>query len=162
MNCLYTKNKQTPWPLIRERTIPTKMFNLVRGCVQRTILMRYKNETNAVAFGPQEIYTNRAAATCRRNLCQLLWLEGCRLVSGTKSHDRQSRLYRPQPLLFIQLASQLFSRGWVDPVKNPPLLRKSGSTGNRTRYLWIWSQELWPLDDLPITCIYEKFISKCK
>jgi hypothetical protein len=28
---------------------------------------------------------------------------------------------------------QLYSRGWVDPVPDPLLLRKSGSAGNRTR-----------------------------
>jgi hypothetical protein len=34
----------------------------------------------------------------------------------------------------------------VDPVLDPLLLRKSGSTGNRNQDLWICSQELWPLD----------------
>jgi hypothetical protein len=34
----------------------------------------------------------------------------------------------------------------VDPIPDPILLRKSGSAGNRTRDLWICSQELWPLD----------------
>jgi hypothetical protein len=34
----------------------------------------------------------------------------------------------------------------VDPVPDPPLLKKSGSAGNRTWDLWICSQELWPLD----------------
>jgi hypothetical protein len=47
---------------------------------------------------------------------------------------------------FIQVAPQLSSRGWVDPVPDPLLLRKSGRVGNRTRDLWICSQKLWPLD----------------
>jgi hypothetical protein len=47
---------------------------------------------------------------------------------------------------FIQVAPQLSSRGWVDPVPDQLLLRKSGSSRNRTRDLWICSQELWPLD----------------
>jgi hypothetical protein len=34
----------------------------------------------------------------------------------------------------------------VDTVPDPLLLRKSGSTGNRTRVLWVCSQEVWPLD----------------
>jgi hypothetical protein len=42
----------------------------------------------------------------------------------------------------IQVAPQLSLRGWVDPVPDPLLLRKSGSAGNRTRDLWICSQEL--------------------
>jgi hypothetical protein len=34
----------------------------------------------------------------------------------------------------------------VDSVPDPLLLRKSGSSGNQTQYLWICCQELWPLD----------------
>jgi hypothetical protein len=49
-------------------------------------------------------------------------------------------------LLFIQVAPQLTSRGWADPVPDPLLLRKSGSARNRTRDLCICSQKLWPLD----------------
>ena len=48
--------------------------------------------------------------------------------------------------LFIQVAPQLTSRGWVDPVPDPLLLRRSGSAGNRTRDLCISSQKLWPPD----------------
>jgi hypothetical protein len=40
----------------------------------------------------------------------------------------------------IQAAPQLSSRGWVDPVPDSVLLRKSSSAGNRTRDLWICSQ----------------------
>jgi hypothetical protein len=46
----------------------------------------------------------------------------------------------------IQVAPQLSSRGWVDPVPDPLLLKTFGSPGNRTQDLWICSQELWPLD----------------
>jgi hypothetical protein len=34
----------------------------------------------------------------------------------------------------------------MDPVPDPLLLWKSGSAGNRTRDLWICSQEFWPLE----------------
>ena len=47
---------------------------------------------------------------------------------------------------FIQVAPQLTSWGWVNPVPDPLLLRKSGSAGNRTRDLCICIQKLWPLD----------------
>jgi hypothetical protein len=33
----------------------------------------------------------------------------------------------------FQVAAQLYSRGWVDPVPDPLPLRKSGIAGNRTR-----------------------------
>jgi hypothetical protein len=46
----------------------------------------------------------------------------------------------------IQVAPQLSSRGWVDTTQDPLLLRKSGNAGNRTRDLYICSQEHWPLD----------------
>jgi hypothetical protein len=43
-----------------------------------------------------------------------------------------SRFSRQEPLLFYQVAPQLYSRGWVDHVPDP-LLFFSGSAGNRTR-----------------------------
>jgi hypothetical protein len=46
----------------------------------------------------------------------------------------------------FQVAHQLYLRGWVDPVLDSILPRKSGSAGNRTSGLWICSQKLWPLD----------------
>jgi hypothetical protein len=42
-----------------------------------------------------------------------------------------SRFSRQEPLLFYQVAPQLYSRGWLDPVPDP--LHFSGSAGNRTR-----------------------------
>jgi hypothetical protein len=41
----------------------------------------------------------------------------------------------------------------VDPVPDPLLLRISGSAWNRTRDLWICSEELWPLDHRHVTII---------
>jgi hypothetical protein len=46
----------------------------------------------------------------------------------------------------IQVAIQLYSRGWVDAVPDPLPLRKYASARNRTRGLWICSQELWRVD----------------
>jgi hypothetical protein len=66
---------------------------------------------------------------------------GCRVVSAIDTHGRILSRY-----FSIQVAPQLSSRDWVDPVPDPLLLTKSGSAGNRTRDLWICSQELWPLD----------------
>jgi hypothetical protein len=71
---------------------------------------------------------------------------GCRLVSATNPHGRSFRFSRSEPLLLFQVSPQLSSRGRVDPVPDPVLLRKSGSAGNRTRDLWICSQEFWPID----------------
>ena len=65
--------------------------------------------------------------------------------------SRGQRNGSPRPLIsvyrtwiatyFIQAAHQLTSRGSVHPVPDPLPLRKSGSTGNRTRDLCIYSQK---------------------
>jgi hypothetical protein len=39
----------------------------------------------------------------------------------------------PSRYFFTQVAPQLSSRGWADPVTHPLLIRKSGSAGNRTQ-----------------------------
>jgi hypothetical protein len=57
---------------------------------------------------------------------------GCH-VARDGSLRPYSRLSRQEPLLFYQVAPQLYSRGWVDHVPDPLLLRKSGSAWNRTR-----------------------------
>jgi hypothetical protein len=71
---------------------------------------------------------------------------GCCVVSATDPHGRILGLLDRSRYYFFQVAPQLNSWGWVDPVSDPLLLRKSGSARNRTRDLWICSQELWPLD----------------
>jgi hypothetical protein len=71
---------------------------------------------------------------------------GCRVVSATDPHSRILGFLDRSRYYFFPAASQLHSRGWVDPVPDPLLLRKSGSAGNRNRELWICSQEFWPLD----------------
>jgi hypothetical protein len=63
---------------------------------------------------------------------------------GDGSLQPYSRFSRQEPLLFYQVAPQLYSRGWVDPV--PDTLLFFVVPGNRTRDPCICSQELWPLD----------------
>jgi hypothetical protein len=43
---------------------------------------------------------------------------------------------------FFQVAPHLFSRGLVDPIPDPLILRKSDSAGNGTQDLWVSSHEL--------------------
>jgi hypothetical protein len=71
---------------------------------------------------------------------------GCCVVSATDPHCRILGFLDRNSYYFFQVSPQLYSRGWVDPVPDPLLLRKSGSARDRTRDLWICSQELWPLD----------------
>jgi hypothetical protein len=71
---------------------------------------------------------------------------GCRVVSATDPTVVNLGFLNRSGYFSFQVAPQLPSRGWVDPVSDPLLLRKSGSAGNRTRDLWICSQKFWPLD----------------
>jgi hypothetical protein len=71
---------------------------------------------------------------------------GCHVVSVTDPYGSILKFLDQNRYFFFQAAPQLYSRVWVDPVSDPLLLRKSGSASNRTRDLWICSQELWPLD----------------
>jgi hypothetical protein len=90
--------------------------------------------TNSVAFSPQANYTDWATATGRRIL-----VASCGQRGGTPT---ASHISRPEPPLLFQVVPHLSSRGWVDPVPNPLLLRKSDSAGNWTQNFWVCSQEL--------------------
>jgi hypothetical protein len=58
---------------------------------------------------------------------------GCHVVSMTDPYGRILGFLDRSLHFFFPVAPQLYSRGWVDPVPHPLLLRKSGSDGNRTR-----------------------------
>jgi hypothetical protein len=59
---------------------------------------------------------------------------GQRVICGQRDGSLRpyTRFSRQGPLLFYQVAPQLYSRDWVDPVPDP-LLFFSGSEGYRTR-----------------------------
>jgi hypothetical protein len=57
----------------------------------------------------------------------------CRVVTATDPYGRNLDFLDRSRYFFFQVAPQLYSWGWVDPVPDPLLLRKCGSAGNRTR-----------------------------
>jgi hypothetical protein len=67
------------------------------------------------------------------------------MVSAADPYVRNLGFLDRSHYFIFQVAPQLYSRGRVDNVPDPPLLRKSGSAGNLTRDLWMCSQELWSL-----------------
>jgi hypothetical protein len=69
----------------------------------------------------------------------------CRVVSALDPYGHILGFLDQSHYCFLQVA-QLYSRGWVDAVPDPLFLRRSGSAGSQTRDLWMYSQELWPLD----------------
>jgi hypothetical protein len=103
-------------------------------------------KTNSLAFNLQRKYTYWATAAGRRNLVLTFADRGVShgQRDGTSTVVTLGVLYRSH-YFFIQVEPHFSSRGWVDPVPNPLLSRKSGRTGNQTRDLWVCSQELWSL-----------------
>jgi hypothetical protein len=103
-------------------------FKSLEHCEQKKI--------NSLAFSPREKNTDRATASCRRSQCQLLRLDECRMVSAANPYGCNLGSLDGSRYFFFQVAPQLYSQGWVDPVPDPLVLRKSSSAGNRTRAFW--------------------------
>jgi hypothetical protein len=57
----------------------------------------------------------------------------CQEVGVTDPYGRILGSLERSRCIFFQVAPQLYSQGWVDPVPGPLPLRKSGGAGNRTR-----------------------------
>jgi hypothetical protein len=103
--------KQTPWPLVRKRTIPTERPPLVG-----------------------EIY------------CQLLRIEGCRVVSAADPLRSLISVFWTGAATFLSSSALFYPhKGWVDPIPDPLLSRTFGSAGNWTQNLWVSSQGVWRL-----------------
>jgi hypothetical protein len=103
---------------------------------------------NSVALSPQTNYTDWATTTCRRNLVPTF-------VDKEVSRGQRGGSHTVVNLSFLDRSRYFFKylliyphKGWVDPVPDPLLLRKSGIAGNRTRDLCVCNQELWPLRPL--------------
>jgi hypothetical protein len=115
-----------------------------------------------MTLNPHMNYTDSANATSRRILVPTFVERGVSLGQhgGTPTAVNLSFLDHSCHF-FFQVDPYLSSRGWVDPVPDPLLLRKSGSARNRTRDVCVWSQKLWPLDHTWYTMIWW-YIEKSK
>jgi hypothetical protein len=107
------------------------------------IRKRVKLKTKLHGLSPRANYTDRATAACRRSECQRLRIKGA-TCQRDGSLGPYSRFSKQEPLLFYQVAPQLYSRGWVDPVPDPQFFFSYCRESNPG--LRICSQELWPLD----------------
>jgi hypothetical protein len=101
----------------------------------------YKQNKNSVALVREQTIPSDRSLSAK--LVPNFVDRGCRMVSTTDPHGRILG-FLCQSHYFFQVAPQLYSRGWVNPVPDPLLLRKYGSARNQTRDLCICSQELWP------------------
>jgi hypothetical protein len=91
----------------------------------RNIMPKIK-QTNKRTLWP--LFRNRSIPTERPplvdgNLCQLLWIEGRRVVSAADPHGR-SQFCRPEPLLFFQISPHLSSQGLSGPRSRPTVTQK--------------------------------------
>jgi hypothetical protein len=89
--------------------------------------------TKLRGLSPRANYTDRATAACRRSKCQLFAGRGCSVVGATDPDGLIFDFLDRSRCFFFQVAPQLYSRGWVDPVPDPLVLGKSGRAGNQTR-----------------------------
>jgi hypothetical protein len=95
--------------------------------------MYMQKKTKLLGLSPRANYTGWMAAACQRKLVPTFADRGCHVVSVTDPYGHILGFLDRWLYFFFPVAPQLFSRGWVDLVPNPLLLRKSGNAGNRTR-----------------------------
>jgi hypothetical protein len=114
-------------------------FLITEQCIHLDI---QKLKTKLRGRIPQANYTDRATAACRRSYCQPLRVEGVAWSAQWIPTAVNLGFLDRSHYFFIQVAPQMSTRHWVDPVPDPLLLRKSGRARNRTRDLWICSQKL--------------------
>jgi hypothetical protein len=88
------------------------------------ILFRLKK--NSVALVRKRTITNERPPLSAK-LVPTFADRGCRVASAADPHGRILGFLDRNRYYFFQVAPQFYSRGCVDPVPDPPLLRKSGS-----------------------------------
>jgi hypothetical protein len=95
---------------------------------------KQSNKTNSVALSPRANYTDWVTATFRRNLVPTSADRGVSRGQhgGTSTVVNLRFLDRSRYFSFKYLLIYPH-KGWVDPVLDPLLLRKSGSAGKRTQ-----------------------------
>jgi hypothetical protein len=112
----------------------------------------------------QANYTYRATAACQRSQYQHLVVEGV-AWSAQRTHKTVNLGFIDgSSYFFIQVTPQLSLRGWVHPVTNTPLFRKSNGVGNRTRNIRKSNQALqvkWSLVYIPLEACVRLFGRCC-
>jgi hypothetical protein len=98
-------------------------------CLYMLCLQNKKTKLHGLSLWAN--YNDRATVACRRIQCQLLQIEGATWSVWRIPYGRILGFLDRSHYFFFQVAPQLYSQGWVGPVPDPLLLRKSGSTGNR-------------------------------
>jgi hypothetical protein len=83
--------------------------------------------------------------------------KGCHVFSVTNPYCRNLGFLDRSRYFFFQVAPQLYSRGWVNPVPDPLLLRKSGCAGNRTRTSGSVARKAYVIPEYPRWCVWSSW-----
>jgi hypothetical protein len=96
---------------------------------------------------------------------------GCHMVSVTDPYGSILGFLGRSRYVFFQIAPQLYSRGWVNPVPHSLILRRSGSTSESVaKALWARDHRgshgfaLWALDHRgshALCCVFKSLIRPC-
>jgi hypothetical protein len=105
-------HRQTCMPRVGfERTVPEFERAKTVHALGRAVTVTDRNTKKKTPWSESASeLTDRATAACRRSDCQLLRINGAR-GQRDGSLRPNSRFSRPEPLLFYQVAPQLYSRG---------------------------------------------------
>jgi hypothetical protein len=107
----------------------------------------FSNKLHGIS--PRANCAYRATAACRRSDCQLFADIGCH-VQRDWSVRSYSWFSIQEPLLFYQVAPQLYSRGWVDPVPDPlPFFLDSARNRNRASGSVAENSDHWTTEAVP-------------
>jgi hypothetical protein len=88
-------------------------------------LRSHTEQTKSMVLSPQAKYTDWATATCRRNLVPTFVDRGVsRGQRGGSPRGRLPQFYRPEPLIFFQVAPHLSSQGLSEPRSRPTATQK--------------------------------------
>jgi hypothetical protein len=90
-------------------------------------------------LSPRANYTEQTAASSAK-IVPTFADRGCHVISATDPHSRIFGFLDWSRYYFFHVVPQLYSWGWVDPVPDPLLPRKSGTSG------FVARNKLWPLD----------------
>jgi hypothetical protein len=123
--------------LVKVKCIYNSILSLLwrKICVVLDVIfpsLELRNLTKLRGLSPRAICTDQAI----RLLAKLvLTFEGSRwqVVSVTEPYSRNFGFLERSRYFYFQVSPQLYSRGWVNLVPDPLILRKSGSAGNVTR-----------------------------
>jgi hypothetical protein len=94
------------------------------------LLLNWQNKLRSLSLRAN--YTDKVTAACRWSYCHLLQIEDVAWSAWRIPYSLIIAFLDQSRYFSFQVASQLYSRGWVDPVPDLVLLKKSGSSGNRT------------------------------